>query len=251
MSKLEFKNWLNLLEAASLSGKLRSGSQDISNISLGKLGPYGTFGQVSDEPPVKSLVKQGVSAVLSGIGQSVKKKLSPTEMLPHLADLAQFPDSLLEGITLPLQSPTINGVDWISTIPKDSSRALKKISDSLASDEDNRIRKFENGVIDQGPNKFDLYIGDVYSDQEMGQQADQDKQYQRVYEYERAKDFTRNLCKILVHANMKNRPNYIELDNKYNLGNASTRKEIVKEFNDYYLLSCVFEYKKNKKGTGE
>ena len=251
MNKFEFKNWLNLTEAASLSGRLRSGSQDISNISLGKLGPYGTFGQVSNEPPAKRLVKQGISAVLSGIGQSVKKKLSPTEMLPHLADLAQFPDSLIEGITLPLQSPTINGLDWISTIPNDSSRALKKISDSLVSDEDNRIRKFENGMIDKGPNKFDLYTGAVYGTDEDKDQDEEKYKYQKVYEYERAKNFTRNLCKILVHANMKNKPNYIELDNKYNLGNASIRKEIVKEFNDYYLLSCAFEYKKNKKGTGE
>lgn len=245
---MKFKNWLQINEAG-LAGRLRNSSPDISNVSLGKLGPYGTFGQV-DQNPLKTTFKRGVSGVLSGIGKAISKRVSPVDIQPTLVDpISIFGDEFIKSVTLPLQLPYINGEEVITFAKSSDRQAMIKIADQTNNGKDSRIRTINSGIIDLGPGKFDLYQEDIHGSNQ--DDSEDQEEGQEINSYQKAKRFTTALCKIISYSNLEKQKDFIDLDNKYNLVYPRVVKDEIKGINQnnntYYYLNCILEYSKKEK----
>jgi len=100
---MKFKNWLQKIEES----KFRPKNIDVGNLAIGRIGPMGTFGQ-TDSPSIGS---RAVSGLLGGIGKSLRQELgslgaeAPYNLLPPV----EWKENFIDGISLPLQLPYING----------------------------------------------------------------------------------------------------------------------------------------------
>jgi hypothetical protein len=245
---MKFKNWLQINEAG-LAGRLRSSGPDISNIGQGKLGPYGTFGQVDDDP-LKTTLKRGIAGVMSGIGKAVSKRVSPVDIQPTLVDpISIFKNEFIKIVTLPLQLPYINGEEVITFAKTSDRNAMIKIADQTNNGKDSRIRRINGGIIDLGLGKFDLYQEDIHGTNQ--EPEDQEKEDQEINSYQKAKRFTTALCKIIAYSDLEKQKDFIDLDNKYNLVYPRVVKDEIKVINQndntYYYLYCILEYSKKEK----
>ncbi len=245
---MKFKNWLQINEAG-LAGRLRSSGPDISNIGQGKLGPYGTFGQVDDDP-LKTTLKRGVAGVMSGIGKAVNKRVSPVDIQPTLVDpISIFKNEFIKSVTLPLQLPYINGEEVITFSKTSDRNAMLKIADQTNNGKDSRIRRIIGTMIDLGPGKFDLYQGDIHGTNQEPEDQEEDQEINSSYQ--KAKRFTIALCKIIAYSDLEKQKDFINLDNKYNLVYPRVVKDEIKGTNQndniYYYLNCILEYSKKEK----
>lgn len=234
---MNFKEWLKnksaLVEAE--SGRMRSKSNDLTNVSIGKLGPYGTFGG----PGVKSPAHDAISGFLGGIGQGISRKLSPVEPLSNVVPFEKFEFKEILHDTMLLQLPRINGQRVLSVGTNARQNFNSVISKVRNPDSDPRVRKNLN---ESAEGKFQLYYDENYED-ETAKMAAKDE----------AVNFTTALQKIKIYNKaMAKNPKIDEIYDFQNPTISQYATELVKfGGRDYYYLATVFNYKKKKSARND
>lgn len=237
---MKFREWLDILEAS--KGRQRTKSADVSNLSIGKIGPYGTFGQ-EDTP---GIAKTAVGHLVGGFSSSLKDELGPMDTFPHLVGNFFKGDTkfgVYVDYPLPLQLPTINGVEVTQPVSYSDEANIRKIR-ALTSDPimDTRVRKDFKEV----PGGFDLY------NEENANKYSQISGNSKMIPIEAAKRFTVGLCAIIISNKIKTQKNYISLQNKYEIDYPSFDKSQTKEVQGgYYYIHCQFLCKKKKSYFGD
>lgn len=163
---MKFKKWLKLREAA--SGRSRRASTDLTNLAIGKIGPYGTFGA----PQSPSITQQALGHLVGGVGSRMNKLLGPVEAFPHLVNLKLNirKDAIYVDYQLPLQLPYLETpqgelVPFIQSknFTNDQVRNIRYVRSKLLNQDprqDPRIRKNKadgSGDFDPDPNKLLVY----------------------------------------------------------------------------------------------
>jgi len=234
---MKFKEWLSISEAS--KGRQRAKTADISNVSIGKIGPYGTFGQ--DDAP--GITKTAVGHLVGGFSSSLKDELGPVDTFPHLVgDL--FKGKSAFGVyvdyPLPLQLPTVNGQEMVQPVSYSDEANIRKIR-ALISDplKDPRVRKDFKEL----PSGFDLYNEE---------NANRYPENSKMSPMEAAKRFTIGLCAIIISNKIKTQKNYISIQNKYEIDYPTFDKSQIKEVEGgYYYIHCQFICKKKKSYFGD
>jgi hypothetical protein len=235
---MNFKEWLKnksaLVEAE--SGRMRSKSNDLTNVSIGKLGPYGTFGS----PNIKSPTHDAISGFLGGIGQGISRKLSPVEPLSNVLDpFEKFEFKEISHDTMLLQLPTIDGQRIFSVGANSRQNFNSVISKVVDPNSDPRVRKNPN---ESAEGKFQLY-DDNYKGDQAAIMAAKDE----------AVNFTTALQKIKIYNKaMAKNPKIDEIYDFQNPTISQYSTELVKfGGRDYYYLATVFNYKKKKSARND
>jgi hypothetical protein len=245
---MKFKEWLNILEAS--SGRKRSGSADVSNIAIGKIGPYGTFGG-KDAP---GLAQTAVGHVVGGLSSSLKDELGPIETFPHILPLDigfnETKDGYMADARIPLQVPSINGQLWMNTRLADRTRQkanIEKIRKIMPDPEnDQRVRK----DFSQVSGGFDLYTENLEGKIKIASSSYEDFSGNSSSVLFLAERFSTALAAIMVSNVMMKEKNYMYLKNKYDVEFPIVLKEATVPSGDYYYLRLTFICK-NKKTSSE
>ena len=234
---MKFKEWLNISETA--KGRQRAKAADISNVSIGKIGPYGTFGQ--DDTP--GITKTAIGHLVGGFSSSLKDELGPVDTFPHLVGglfKGQTKFGVYVDYALPLQLPTVNGVEMMQPVSYSDEANIRKIR-ALISDplKEPRVRK----DFKEAPGGFDLYNEE---------NAKRYPENSNMSPMEAAKRFTIVLCAIIISNKIKTQKNYISIQNKYEIDYPSFDKSQTKEAEGgYYYIQCQFICKKKKSYFGD
>jgi hypothetical protein len=228
---MKFTEWLKN-KVISETGRQRSTGGDLTNISLGKLGPYGQFGR----DPGMPLPQKAVGHLVQAWGTGLRDKLSPVDSAPYIhgMDFSEFERAARVSHKLILQLPYVNGVDvlGLGNIGSPNAEAsIDKVMRQIKNPEsDPRIR--DEGGPARVPGKFDLY--------------DPDQNDENLANNDLALKFTIILQKILCYSGLMKRPDFVELQNSFNLKNPKIYSTNTVQEQNGYFVNSIFQYEKRK-----
>lgn len=231
-----FSEWIknrSLLE--SKSGRYRSSASDLTNLSIGKLGPYATFGG-AERPGV---VKTAVGSIIDGIGDRMRKLMGRVDPASRIEDL-DF-DFLKNQDTvsaeLPLQVPIIknDNIDLSNFVYKGEQATFIHIIKFLNSPQIFAQKVNLDGQPDDS--RFDLF---------QDQQAQNNK---FATNRDLAINFTIALCKIKLYYNLVEK--FEDIENTYDIQNPKVLKLNYPKYDNVTALRVLFKYEKKKTGSDD
>lgn len=231
---MKFSEWLKnkyLLEADSGRNRMRAG--DITNKSIGSLGPYGTFGHKN----LPTWTHDATSGFLGGIAQAIQSQLSPVDSLKRIEKLRDFDLTFPEHSTMLLQLPFINGQQEVSmgqsNTRQNFNNTISKVRDP---DSDPRVRKSPK---ESPEDKFELFNPkDEFSARGL-----------KMGLKDLAITFTTTLQKIKIYN--KARSKNPKIDEFYDFQNPTIDQQKTEIINGHYYLATVFTYKKKKSAVDD
>lgn len=245
MSMKKFTEWLkdkNLLEA-SPSGKMRASSGDLTNISIGALGPYKTFGH-SDKPGV---FQTAAASAVGGIGDSIRKELGPMEAPARLLDpdLSIFKKDNMVQDEMILQLPiAAEGEDL--GLPE-------RWNPISAWNKRLTFRNVQQVVPDPLQDQRIFNIGDTSSFGKFLPYTEETEKQEAIFKmsfYQAAVEFTTALSKIRLY-NMLDQKTSDNIKDVIDLENPTLLKQQVLNFGNYYKLISLFKYERKKTASGD
>lgn len=227
---MKFKEWLKITEAK--GGRMRAKSTDISNLAIGKIGPYGTFGS-KDAP---GLAQTAVGHLVGGFSSSLKDELGPIDTFPHILplDLKGSEWGLITNWTMPLQAPSINNQLLPNAKLPESHNQITNIKyvRSFVPDPMNDLRVRKD--FSQKSGAFDLYTEELES------------QSQRQITKFLSENFTIALAAITVSNEIKKQKDATSVGNRYDIENPTVSKKSLVESGDYFYIKIEFVCKNKK-----